>query len=77
MLQVRDLTGIWADWLLYAVQYDRYRRHIDLLFAFADLGHSAGRAEVVARQTAINAIERGITFCTIYGNEPNRYARGA
>lgn len=77
MLQVRDVTKVWADWLIYAVRYDQHHRHIDILFGFVDQGDSIGRRDTFTRQTVINAIERGTTFCTVYENTPGKYMRGA
>lgn len=77
MLQVRDVTNIEAQWLIYAVRYDEHHCHIETLFGAVDQGDSMGRRDTFSRQTVIRAIEQGSKFCTVYQAEPGRYVRGA
>ena len=76
MLQVRDVTNVWADWCIYGVRYDAHHRHISLVFAYADNGtlHSATQ---FARATVIQAIEQGSRYCTIYRSVDGKYNFGA
>jgi hypothetical protein len=77
MLQVRNVTKVWADWLVYGVRYDGRHRHIEWLFAYADNGDSVGAKQTFSREAAITAIEHGTTFCTIYGAPAGKWNFGA
>lgn len=69
MLPTRDEPKLWANWLVYAVRYNNPYRHINWLFVYADNGDSIGRKEIFSRQTVIDEIERGATFCTIFRSQ--------
>lgn len=69
MLPTRDDPKFWANWLIYAVRYNAPYRHVNWLFVYADNGDAIGRKEIFSRQTVIDEIERGATFCTIHKNQ--------
>ncbi|HWU86862.1 MAG TPA: hypothetical protein VN253_06290 [Kofleriaceae bacterium] len=68
---------MWANWLIYAVRYDAPHQHINWLFAYSDDGDSICRKEIFSRQTVIDVIERGATFCTIFQNPMGTWDFGA
>lgn len=77
MLQVEQESSVWANWLIYAVRYDAPHRHINWLFAYSDHGDSVCRKEIFSRQTVIDVIERGATFCTIHKNPTGAWDFGS
>lgn len=72
MLHTHNITGKWADWLVFGVRFNERHQHIELLFTRADLGPTiSGKNETFTRKAVIDAIERGTTFCTIFMQNGN------
>lgn len=77
MVEVRGVTRVWADWLVYGVRYGSSRGHIESVFAFADAGDAVGRKHIFSRQEVVESLLRGTTFCTVYATGLIEWKRGA
>lgn len=66
----------WADYLISAVKYNTEHTHITHLRAHEDTGESVGEGKTYTRQTIVDAINKGITYCTIYKNSNGTWKKG-
>lgn len=66
----------WADYLISAVRYNAEHTHITHLYAHEDTGECVGMGEIYLRQVIIEAINKGITFYTIYKNSDGKWSKG-
>lgn len=65
----------WADYGICRVKYNRERTAIVEVEARVDNGSSIGEPQRFARQSVVQAVERGTTFVTIYTRE-GKWQRG-
>jgi hypothetical protein len=66
----------WADYLIYKVQFNAQRTHINRLRTFVDSGDSIGQSGEYARQDIVAAIKNGTTFVSIYQNSNGNWDKG-
>jgi hypothetical protein len=66
----------WADYLISAVRYNSDHSYIEQVKAFQDLDASLGQEKIYKRETVVNSINLGKTFCTIYKNSENYWQEG-
>lgn len=65
----------WADYGICRVKYNHGHTAIVEVEVRADNGASIGEPQRFARQSVVDAIERGITFVTIYARD-GQWTRG-
>ncbi|WP_071734244.1 DUF3892 domain-containing protein [Burkholderia ubonensis] len=66
----------WADYLIYEVQFNTKRTHINRLRVYVDNGDSLGQSSEHPRQDIVTAIKDGTTFTTIYKNKDGKWNQG-
>lgn len=71
-----DTMPKWADYLVYEVQFNAKRTHINRLRVFVDNGDSIGQSSEHPRQDIVAAIKGGTTFVTVYKNSEGKWNQG-
>ncbi|MDX7730391.1 DUF3892 domain-containing protein [Aeromonas caviae] len=66
----------WADYLISEVRYNSQHTHIDQVKIHEDNGDSVGEAKVYTRQAIVDAINKGVTFFTVYKNNQGTFNKG-
>lgn len=59
----------WADYGVFRVRYNRERTAIVEVEVRPDLGEKFGDAQKASRQEVVSAIERRVTFVTVYSRD--------
>lgn len=66
----------WADYLISAVRYNDKHTHINQVKVHEDKGETVGSSTDWLRQSVINYIKKGYTFCTIVMGSDNKWQKG-
>lgn len=66
----------WADFGISAVSYNSSHTHIDKVRAHPDTGSTIETPSEYSRTEVVAAIEKGVTFITIFKNHVRKWQKG-
>lgn len=66
----------WADYCIYAVQFNEKHAHINRVRMKPDKGDELGSSLGRSRKDVVNALKKGTTFVTIFKGDGGNWKKG-